>query len=83
MLCCVVWATQFDEEPFAEAFGKNVKNNQLLQRAQRERGSERKKFGGSEVLVWKPQAGIDDSIFEELLVEKKDHRCNPSACSCY
>ena len=22
MLCCVVWATQFDEEPFAEAFGK-------------------------------------------------------------
>ena len=22
MLCCAVWATQFDEEPFAEAFGK-------------------------------------------------------------
>ena len=27
MLCCVVWATQFDEEPFAEAFGKNLERN--------------------------------------------------------
>ena len=26
MLCCVVWATQFDEEPFAEAFGKKLKH---------------------------------------------------------
>ena len=29
-------------------------------------GSERKKLGGSEVLVWKLQGGIDDSTFEEL-----------------
>ena len=29
-------------------------------------GSERKKLGGSDVLVWKPQGGVDDSTFEEL-----------------
>ena len=27
MLCCVVWATQFDEEPFAEAFGNYLFKN--------------------------------------------------------
>ena len=30
-------------------------------------GSERKRLGGSDVLVWKPQGGVDDSTFEELL----------------
>ena len=30
MLCCVVWATQFDEEPFAEAFGKKCKVNRPI-----------------------------------------------------
>ena len=29
-------------------------------------GFERRKLGGSTVLVWKPQAGIDDSTLEEL-----------------
>ena len=29
-------------------------------------GFERRKLGGSTVLVWKPQAGIDDSALEEL-----------------
>ena len=23
-LCCVVWATQFDEQPFAETFGNKI-----------------------------------------------------------
>ena len=32
----------------------------------RVRGSERKRLGGSDVLVWKPQSGVDNSTFEEL-----------------